>query len=82
MPNCGCPDVILANGILKACSCQPCSSGNLTGCSCNKETGCGCTSSILPIHSMDRCSCALASKICTCTDCACKNNNVPGSCCA
>lgn len=81
MPACGCPDVTLANGQIRSCTCQPCSSGNLDGCSCNKETGCGCTSSVLPLDSADRCLCAASGKSCNCAGCLCKTNVTPGSCC-
>ncbi|WAR51614.1 hypothetical protein PtB15_1B50 [Puccinia triticina] len=84
MPACGCPDVALDNGEVRACSCQPCSTGNLQECSCNKETGCGCTSSALPTGAPNRCVCAAAGKACSCSDCGCKEAAATsaGSCCS
>ncbi|KAI9601118.1 hypothetical protein H4Q26_000919 [Puccinia striiformis f. sp. tritici PST-130] len=78
----GCPDVKLANGQIRSCTCQPCSSGSLSDCSCNKETGCGCSSSVLPLDSPDRCPCAASGKTCSCDSCACKGTPLPGTCCS
>ncbi|POW11963.1 hypothetical protein PSHT_08227 [Puccinia striiformis] len=80
MPACGCPDVKLANDQIRACTCQPCSSGSLSDCSCNKETGCGCSTSVLPLDSPDRCPCAASGKTCGCSGCACKSASLPGTC--
>ncbi|KAF8515452.1 hypothetical protein JB92DRAFT_2685194, partial [Gautieria morchelliformis] len=60
---CGCPDVTLPSGEIRACTCQPCSGGNLSECSCNKETGCACS------QSQSTCVCGAS---CTCASCPCK----------
>ncbi|EGG06339.1 uncharacterized protein MELLADRAFT_87291 [Melampsora larici-populina 98AG31] len=74
MPACGCPDVKLENGSVRACACTPCGAGNLDGCSCNKETGCGCTSNAAA-------GCVCGGDTCSCSECPCKTAS-KGSCCA
>ncbi|KAK9897984.1 hypothetical protein P389DRAFT_64234 [Cystobasidium minutum MCA 4210] len=80
MPACGCPDTKLEDGSIRKCACQPCSEGNLSGCSCNKDTGCACMNS-----SPSKCVCG---EKCTCSNCSCtqaedkKVDQAPQSCCA
>ncbi|KAF8586685.1 hypothetical protein K439DRAFT_1386744 [Ramaria rubella] len=63
MPACGCPDVKLPSGETRKCDCQPCSKGNFSECTCNKETGCACS------KSNSNCVCGLS---CTCVNCTCE----------
>ncbi|KAH8916718.1 hypothetical protein BT69DRAFT_1208810, partial [Atractiella rhizophila] len=82
MPPCGCPDRKLPDGSIQKCQCGPCSSGQLSDCTCNKSTGCACQG-----ISVKACVCGDG---CSCNDCVCgkastevkKSGEGKGSCCS
>ncbi|CAH7690209.1 hypothetical protein PPACK8108_LOCUS25481 [Phakopsora pachyrhizi] len=73
MPTCGCPDVILPSGAVQPCQCQPCTTGDLAGCSCNKVTGCDCSSELVKEGSTRKCVCSLSAEGCNCKNCNCQS---------